>query len=59
MSKPTYAELREALREALQHLDYCGRGGSWERECSEELRKRLPATLNAAEEEEPDTKVSG
>lgn len=27
------------LRALLVHLDYCGWGDSWERECSEELRK--------------------
>jgi hypothetical protein len=31
------ADLFKAL---LEHLDYCGWGDSWERECSEPLRAR-------------------
>jgi hypothetical protein len=41
MRAPTYEELREALHKALEHLDYCGWGDSWERECSEQLRVEL------------------
>ena len=31
---------KELIRELLAHLEYCGWGDSWERECSEELRKK-------------------
>ncbi len=46
--KPTYEELTQALQQALDHLDYCGWGDSWERECSENLRRELPALLERA-----------
>lgn len=41
------AQLREFIHELLHHLDYCGWGDSWERECSEELRKRSDEWLAA------------
>lgn len=34
MPKPTYEELEKAFRDAMAHLDYCGYGDSWERECA-------------------------
>lgn len=37
----TYEQLREALHKALDHLDYCGWGDSWEREVSADLRTEL------------------
>lgn len=44
--------LYEALKEAVQHLDYCGYGDSWERECAREakLPERLDAALALVEE---------
>lgn len=47
---PSYEELRLALQEALEHLDYCSWGDAWERECADEdgLRKRLPELLDRA-----------
>jgi len=36
-------EMFELLTGALGHLDYCGWGDSWERECSEDLKKRADA----------------
>jgi len=40
-------EMRELLQEAYDHLEYCGYGDSWERECAMEakLPKRLAALL--------------
>ena len=49
-SKPTYEELVKGLKDALYHLDYCGWGDAWERECSEDLRKELPALLERAQQ---------
>lgn len=40
--QPKLIEMMERLEE---HLDYCGWGDSWERECSEKLREDL-ANLN-------------
>lgn len=34
-------EMKRLLRAAYDHLNYCGWGDSWERECSEELRHDL------------------
>lgn len=33
-------ELVELARDLIDHLDYCGWGDRWEREVSEDLRKR-------------------
>lgn len=38
--------LREALKAAIDHLEYCGYGDSWERECAEE--SGLPNKLSKA-----------
>jgi hypothetical protein len=44
----------EALvRELLEHLNYCGWGDRWERERSEDLRKRADAWAKAHPEPEP------
>lgn len=37
---PRVAELARLAFDLLEHLDYCGWGDSWERECSEPLRER-------------------
>ena len=34
-------ELKEYFAKAVEHLDYCGWGDSWERECSKELEKEI------------------
>lgn len=39
--KAKYEEALKLLEEAYNHLDYCGYGDSWERECSEELARKL------------------
>jgi hypothetical protein len=33
--------LKQLLKEAYNHLEFCGWGDSFERECSEQLRKEL------------------
>jgi len=38
-------ELETLAQDLIGHLDYCGWGDSWERQCSEELRKRAEAFL--------------
>jgi hypothetical protein len=53
MSKaPTYEELRRALEQALEHLDWTGWGDSWERECARDsgMCDDLPALLKRATE---------
>lgn len=40
------AEVEGALKEAVDHLEYCGYGDSWERSCAFEAR--LPERLKAA-----------
>ena len=44
--------LGEALQEASDHLDYCGYGDHWERECATEakLPQKIEAALKALEE---------
>ena len=41
-------ELVDALEEAKEHLDYCGYGDSWERECAEasKLEETIDSALN-------------
>lgn len=34
-------KVKEYFVKALDHLDYCGWGDSWERECSRELEKEI------------------
>lgn len=38
--------LHAALEAASEHLDYCGYGDSWERECAREAK--LPEQIEAA-----------
>ncbi|MGP1680875.1 MAG: hypothetical protein ACTS8S_00920 [Giesbergeria sp.] len=47
--KPTYEELVKGLSDAIEHLNYCGWGDRWERECAESLRKELPELLKKAQ----------
>ena len=39
MTEPA-KELYKLLDEAVDHLNYCGYGDSWERECAEEIKIR-------------------
>lgn len=45
-------KLLEALEAARDHLEYCGYGDSWERECAEEskLAEQISAAISAAKE---------
>ncbi len=45
--------LRTALQDASDHLDYCGYGDSWERECAieEGLEKKITEALENTKEE--------
>jgi chromosome segregation ATPase len=45
-------QTREALNDAKEHLDYCGWGDSWERECAKAqgLEPKVDAALDAAEQ---------
>lgn len=56
MAKLTELEttLVEALRAASEHLDYCGYGDKWERECAKEakLEKKISDALDAADARE-------
>ena len=39
-------ETKKLLHSAIEHLEYCGYGDSYERECSKNLRKELEAWKN-------------
>lgn len=43
-------ELTNVLQSASDHLDYCGYGDSWERECAREskLEEKITASLEKA-----------
>lgn len=43
--KELLREATEALEKAVAHLDYCGYGDKWERECAGNLPHELEATL--------------
>jgi hypothetical protein len=45
-SKEAIKILGEALKEAQEHLEYCGYGDSWERECA--MSSGLPETVDSA-----------
>lgn len=44
--------IAEALKDASEHLDYCGYGDNWERECAEaqKLPEKVEKALKYAEE---------
>lgn len=44
--KPLPEELREALQAAADHLEYCGYGDKWERQCA--VESKLPEKIDAA-----------
>jgi len=50
--KAIISELLEALQAASDHLDYCGYGDSWERECAEAagLPKQIETAIALGEE---------
>ena len=45
-------QLLEALCAASEHLDYCGYGDTWERECADQdkLSEKIAAAIKAGEE---------
>jgi hypothetical protein len=45
-------QLFEALVLAQSHLDYCGYGDSWERECAQAsgIEKKIDAAIKAGED---------
>lgn len=47
---PLEKKLATALKHAKEHLDYCGYGDKWERECAEAMfkGKGLEAHIDAA-----------
>ena len=47
--------LREALEAASDHLDYCGYGDAWERECA--IHHKLSDKINNALELSKDFKI--
>lgn len=56
MSEPDYkaiaVKLRDALSDAVEHLDYCGYGDKWERECADhaKLPEKLTRVLDETKE---------
>jgi len=38
---PLINPYEDLLDECISHLDYCGYGDDWERECSKDLRQRI------------------
>jgi hypothetical protein len=42
-------ELLQALRDAAEHLDFCGYGDAYEREVAGDLRQRITAAIAKAE----------
>jgi len=45
-----YKRLATLFSEAASHLDYCGYGDRWERECAKDLPERIEAELKRIEE---------
>ena len=43
-------KLLKILKEASEHLDYCGYGDSWERDCAGSLSEKIASTIQQAEE---------
>ena len=48
--------LGDALLEASAHLDYCGWGDSWERECSKNIRLQVHHSVDVYEKEKKNAK---
>ncbi len=47
MSKPTRQQLVQMIRDLHDHIEWCGWGDSWKRECSEPLRKDAANMIEA------------
>ena len=50
MSDELIRLLGTTLMKASEHLDYCGYGDSWERECAGELEKEIETAISQFEE---------
>ena len=48
--KAKYDEAKKLLKEAKEHLEYCGYGDAWERECSLGLQEKLDKYFDKEEE---------
>lgn len=46
MDRKLIQQLVDALQEASDHLEYCGYGDNWERECA--LEAKLPQKIELA-----------
>ena len=51
-SEEIIQELVDVLTDAKEHLDYCGYGDSWERECAKasKLEEKIDAALKGGKE---------
>lgn len=51
---PLEIQLYDALNDAHAHLEYCGYGDKWERECAKEaqLEQKIQAAIDAADAKE-------
>lgn len=52
ISKEQLSQILEALKAASDHLDYCGYGDSWERECAQasKLEERVASALKLGQD---------
>ena len=50
--KKENTRLKELLCKAIDHLDYCGYGDAWERECSRDLQVELDQWQEQQKEED-------
>ena len=50
--KEELSQVKELLKKAVNHLDYCGFGDAWERECSQQLQEELDYWKEQQGEEE-------
>ena len=41
MEETELEKVKRLLKEAYEHLNYCGWGDNWERDCSADLQKEL------------------
>jgi hypothetical protein len=53
VTKELLQQTLDALIEAQSHLDYCGYGDSWERECAaaQDLEGKIQRAIDAAQKE--------
>jgi len=51
MSESELEKVKRLLKDAYDHLNYCGYGDAWERECSEKLQEELDSYFAESEDE--------